>query len=272
VTKCALQLVPLVFVRPGKLRKAEWEEIDLDQAEWRIPGAKMKMSEVHIVSLATQVVTILRDLNKLTGTGRYLFPGARTHGRPMSGNTINAALRRLDYGSAVDSTDRCYRLVKPLGGRFIAYSPSIAHTGASLQKIFPCASCQESKAAFRRRASCQIRKLIESHPLNVRPGTAKLQCCPGDGNRSARPPSKSTVVPLFQLEPVMDLGRGLGLSEPGRCKGATGNSDRMRSACGPALACQPMRALQARRRDSNGLRREAATPQMAGYGGLQTPS
>jgi integrase len=99
VTKCALQLAPLVFVRPGELRKAEWEEIDLDQAEWRIPGAKMKMREVHIVPLATQVVTILRDLKKLTGTGRYLFPGARTNDRPMSENTINAALRRLDYGS-----------------------------------------------------------------------------------------------------------------------------------------------------------------------------
>jgi integrase len=100
ITKCALQLAPLVFVRPGELRKAEWAEFDLDQVEWRIPAEKMKMREVHIVPLATQAVAILRDLQKLTGAGRYVFPGARTNGRPMSENTINAALRRLDYGSS----------------------------------------------------------------------------------------------------------------------------------------------------------------------------
>lgn len=97
VTKCALRLAALLFVRPGELRKAEWAEFDLDKAEWRIPAKRMKMREVHIVPLATQAMAILRDLQALTGHGRYVFPGARTNGRPMSENTVNAALRRLGY-------------------------------------------------------------------------------------------------------------------------------------------------------------------------------
>lgn len=97
VTKCALRLAPLVFVRPGELRRAEWAEIDLDAAEWRIPAEKMKMRAPHIVPLSTQAVAILRELEPLTGAGRYLFPSVRTSERPMSENTINAALRRLGY-------------------------------------------------------------------------------------------------------------------------------------------------------------------------------
>jgi len=97
VTKCALRLAPLVFVRPGELRKAEWSEFNLDDAEWRIRAQRMKMREQHIVPLSTQAVAILRELHALTGTGRYVFPGARTNGRPMSENTVNAALRRLGY-------------------------------------------------------------------------------------------------------------------------------------------------------------------------------
>ncbi|MHB1247708.1 MAG: tyrosine-type recombinase/integrase [Sulfuriferula sp.] len=97
VTMCALQLAPLVFVRPGELRHAEWAEIDLDAAEWRIPGVKMKMKDPHIVPLSRQVIEILRTLQPLTGSGRYVFPSVRTTGRPMSENTINAALRRMGY-------------------------------------------------------------------------------------------------------------------------------------------------------------------------------
>jgi integrase len=98
ITRCALRLAPLVFVRPGELRKAEWSEVDLDAAEWRIPAERMKMREQHIVPLSRQAVAILEELKPLTGRGRYLFPGARTNGRPMSENTVNAALRRLGYG------------------------------------------------------------------------------------------------------------------------------------------------------------------------------
>lgn len=97
VTRYALQLAPLVFVRPGELRKAEWSEVDLDKAEWRIPAERMKMAAPHIVPLAEQAVAILDDVEALTGAGRYVFPGARSADRPMSENTINAALRRLGY-------------------------------------------------------------------------------------------------------------------------------------------------------------------------------
>lgn len=94
VTKCALRLAPLVFVRPGELRNAEWSEIDLDNAEWNLPASRMKMREPHLVPLSRQAVEILRELHAVTGRGRYVFPGARTNGRPMSDNAVLAALRR----------------------------------------------------------------------------------------------------------------------------------------------------------------------------------
>ena len=97
VTKCALRLAPLVFVRPGELRKAEWVEFDLDKAEWNIPAERMKMREPHLVPLSAQAVTILRELHALTGGGKYVFPGARTTKRPMSDNAILAALRRMGF-------------------------------------------------------------------------------------------------------------------------------------------------------------------------------
>ncbi|HEY4370266.1 MAG TPA: integrase arm-type DNA-binding domain-containing protein [Steroidobacteraceae bacterium] len=98
VTAAALKLAPLAFVRPGELRKAEWSEFDLDAAEWRIPAARMKMGERHIVPLSTQAIEILRELEPLTGgTGKYVFPSLRGFDRPMSENTVNAALRRLGY-------------------------------------------------------------------------------------------------------------------------------------------------------------------------------
>ena len=97
ITKCALRLAPLVFVRPGELRKAEWVEFDLDGAEWRIPAARMKAREQHIVPLAKQAVAMLQELHALTGDKQHVFPGVRTNGRAMSENTVNAALRRLGY-------------------------------------------------------------------------------------------------------------------------------------------------------------------------------
>ncbi len=108
VTKCALRLAPLLFVRPGELRKAEWSEIHLEKAEWRIPAEKMKMRAVHIVPLSIQAVAILRELHPLTGTGKHVFPGARNRNRPMSENTVNAALRRLGY-SKDDMTGHGFR-------------------------------------------------------------------------------------------------------------------------------------------------------------------
>jgi integrase len=103
VAALALKLAPLVFVRPGELRAAEWSEFDLDGAEWRIPAARMKMGEQHIVPLSRQSVEILRELHPLTSRGRYVFPSLLTRDRPMSENTINAALRRLGYGGDVQT-------------------------------------------------------------------------------------------------------------------------------------------------------------------------
>jgi integrase len=90
-------LAPLLFVRPGELRNAEWVEVDLDAAEWRIPADKMKMKLPHRVPLARQAIAILKALQRLTGEGKYLFPSVRSVSRPISDNTMNAALRRLGY-------------------------------------------------------------------------------------------------------------------------------------------------------------------------------
>lgn len=93
---CALRLAPLVFVRPGELRNAEWADVDFGAAEWRYHVTKTDSD--HIVPLATQAVAILRELHALTGAGRYVFPGARSNGRPMSDNAILAAMRRMSIG------------------------------------------------------------------------------------------------------------------------------------------------------------------------------
>ncbi|MFO0500402.1 MAG: tyrosine-type recombinase/integrase, partial [Pseudomonadota bacterium] len=100
IVRCALKLAPMLFVRPGELRHAEWAEIDLDKAEWRIPAHKMKMRVQHIVPLPTQAMAVLEELHALTGHGdaaKYLFPSIRTYTKPMSDNTLLAALRRMNY-------------------------------------------------------------------------------------------------------------------------------------------------------------------------------
>lgn len=96
-TLYALQLAALVFVRPGELRHMEWSEIDTEAAEWRIPAGKMKMPSEHIVPLSSQVLQILGKLKAFTSRSRYVFPSVRSAERPMSENTLNAALRRLGY-------------------------------------------------------------------------------------------------------------------------------------------------------------------------------
>lgn len=97
VTQCAMRLAPLVFLRPGELRQAEWEEINLEKGEWNISAERMKMREAHLVPLSAQAIAILHELHQLTGHGRYVFPSARTGERPMSNNAILAGLRRMGY-------------------------------------------------------------------------------------------------------------------------------------------------------------------------------
>lgn len=97
ITKIALQLSALLFVRPGELRHAEWSEIDTQAAVWRIPSGKMKMRSEHAVPLSTQSLALLEQVRGLTGDGHFVFPSIRTPARPMSENTVNGALRRLGY-------------------------------------------------------------------------------------------------------------------------------------------------------------------------------
>ena len=99
----ALRLTPLVFVRPGELRTMEWTEVDLETAEWRIPGTKMKMKTDHIVPLSTQALALLQAIHPATGHGKFVFPSLRTGDRPMSENTINAALRGMGYSKEMHS-------------------------------------------------------------------------------------------------------------------------------------------------------------------------
>lgn len=92
-----ISMAPLTFVRPGELRHAEWDEINIDEAAWKIPAEKMKMRSVHIVPLSEQAVAVLEEIKPLTGNGQYVFPSLRSGSRPMTENTILAALRRMGY-------------------------------------------------------------------------------------------------------------------------------------------------------------------------------
>ena len=106
VVRCALLLAPLLFVRPGELRKAEWDGFDLDRAEWRYFVTKTKTE--HTVPLASQAVAVLRELVDLTGSGRYVFPG-RDPKKPMSEAAVNAALRRMGYDTKTEMTGHGFR-------------------------------------------------------------------------------------------------------------------------------------------------------------------
>jgi integrase len=96
-TRLALQLSALLFVRPGELRLARWKEIDFEKAVWTVPAETMKMKRPHRVPLSRQAIVIFRELHGMTGQGEYVFPAVNSFRRPMSNNTLNAALRRLGY-------------------------------------------------------------------------------------------------------------------------------------------------------------------------------
>lgn len=98
-TRIALKLAPHLFVRPGELRHAEWSEFDFEKRIWRIPATKMKMRTEHVVPLSRQALAIIEEASDVRGHSKYLFPAIRSWLRPMSENTLNAALRRLGYGS-----------------------------------------------------------------------------------------------------------------------------------------------------------------------------
>lgn len=116
VVAAALQLLPLVMLRPGELRQGEWSEIDFERREWTIPSMRMKRrlshklhGEPHVVPLSTQAINILRHLQQFTGTTGLIFKGLRSETKPISDNTINAALRAMGYDTRTDVTAHGFR-------------------------------------------------------------------------------------------------------------------------------------------------------------------
>jgi integrase len=99
ILRAALQLSPMLFVRPGELRTMEWDEIDWSKAQWEIPAIKMKMREAHIVPLARQALEVLEQIQPITGRNKYVFPSARKGGRPLSDNGVRTALRSMGYSN-----------------------------------------------------------------------------------------------------------------------------------------------------------------------------
>lgn len=123
VARCALRLAPLVFVRPGELRHAEWSHMDLKAAEWRYTVSKTNTE--HIVPLSKQAVLILQELKPLTGHKRYVFPANRGEGRPMSENTINAALRSLGYDKETLTGHGFRAMARTLLDEVLGFRPDI---------------------------------------------------------------------------------------------------------------------------------------------------
>lgn len=138
LVRTAMQLAPLIYQRPGNLREMEWVELDLDAALWTIPSAKMKRTKKdkehglpHVVPLPTQAVALLRDLHPRTGQGKYVFPGERSHDRPLSDNSVRSALYALGFGK--EQTWHGFRasartmLVDELDADHLAIEANLAH-------------------------------------------------------------------------------------------------------------------------------------------------
>lgn len=132
IVRAALQLAPMLFQRPGELRGAAWDEFDLDAALWTIPAARLKRrvegkrtGEPHVVPLPTQAVKILRALHPLTGHGALLFPGERSHDRPISDNTLRAALLTLGYASTVQTVHGFRATARTLLAEVLDFDPLV---------------------------------------------------------------------------------------------------------------------------------------------------
>ena len=121
VVSAALKLSVLLFVRPGELRYARWEDINLDKAEWRYVTSKTKTP--HIVPLATQAVEVLRELQPYARRSQYLFPGVRSASRPISENTINAALRSLGFDNTMITAHGFRAMARTLLDEVLGFRP-----------------------------------------------------------------------------------------------------------------------------------------------------
>jgi integrase len=150
-TAAALKLAPLLFVRPGELRAAEWTEFDLNAAELRIPAERMKMGEAHVVPLSSQAVVILRELHRVTGHGGYLFPSLRSARRCMSENTINAALRRLGY-SQKEMTAHGFRAMASTCLNELGWAPDV------IERQLAHAPRNKARASYNRAQHLQERR------------------------------------------------------------------------------------------------------------------
>jgi integrase len=161
VVRAALALQPMLLLRPGELRHARWPEFDLDNALWTVPAERMKRERAgkingkpHIVPLPTQAVAILRELHMLTGESPYVFRGERHHDRPMSENSVNAALRALGFG-AEEVTGHGFRatartlLAEQLGIEATVIEAQLAHSVAdSLGRAYNRTEFQAQRRAM----------------------------------------------------------------------------------------------------------------------------
>lgn len=149
----ALRVLPYLFVRPGELRNAVWSEFDLDAGEWLIPAGRMKMSRDHWVPLSSQAVEIFRDLHRITGRWELVFPGIRSRKRPISENTLNAALRRLGYTSD-QMTSHGFRSMASTRLNELRYEPDVieaqlAHVDRnSVRRIYNRAQYENKRRAM----------------------------------------------------------------------------------------------------------------------------
>jgi integrase len=123
VVKCAMQLLPILFPRPGELRRMEWTELDFDAAQWNIPAVKMKMNQAHIVPLPSQALHVLNELKPLTGHSIYVFPCHRSPLRCMSDNAINAGLRRMGFEKSEVSAHGFRATARTMLHEILQFSP-----------------------------------------------------------------------------------------------------------------------------------------------------
>jgi integrase len=162
ITRAALQLAPLVFVRPGELRKAEWVEFAVEARQWRIPGARMKRTKqeklsgaAHIVPLSRQAVAILQDLKPLTGHGRYVFPSPRTGERPMSDNGVLSALRRMGFPKDEITGHGFRAMARTLLAERLNVDEAVIEAQLANAVVFPCRKirllpwCEPTRSALR---------------------------------------------------------------------------------------------------------------------------
>ena len=199
-TKIALKLSALLFVRPGELRAAEWTEVNLDAAEWRIPGHRMKMRERHIVPLASQAVALLHELRRVVPwSEKYVFPSLRSRGRPMSENTVNGALRRLGYTSE-EMTGHGFRAMASTRLNELGWNPDV------IELQLGHAERNKVRAAYNRAQRLEERRnmmqawadyldaLREADPIATEPrrGVSSGR----DAPPSPSPPGVSAIAPL----------------------------------------------------------------------------